>query len=57
MEKDGNHEPLKQQVTARGSMVVKTPKELEHAYIDYENGEMGVPWSEKLTDGRHLRQT
>ena len=53
-------EPLKQRVTARGSMVVETPKELEHAYIDYENGEMGVPWSEKLTDlewRRHLRQT
>ena len=43
-------QPLNQKVTARGSMVVETPQELEQAFDDYERGGMGVPWSESLTD-------
>lgn len=53
-------QPLHQKVTARGSMVVETPQELEQAFDDYERGDMGVPWSENLTDDewrRHLRRT
>ena len=53
-------QPLHQKVTARGSMVVETPQELEQAFDDYERGDMGIPWSESLTDDewrRHLRQT
>ena len=53
-------EPLKNQtVSARGSMVLSTPSELEQAYIDYERGDMGIPWSEQCTDEewrRHLRK-
>jgi len=52
--------PLHQKVTARGSMVVETPQELEQAFDEYERGDMGVPWSESLTDDewrRHLRRT
>ena len=53
-------QPLHQKVTARGSMVVETPQELEQAFDEYERGDMGIPWSESLTDDewrRHLRQT
>lgn len=52
--------PLNQRVTARGSMVVETPAELEDAFRDYEQGKMGVPWSESCTDAewkRHLKNT
>ena len=52
--------PLHQKVTAKGSMVVETPQELEQAFVEYERGELGVPWSESLTDDewrRHLRRT
>ena len=53
-------QPLNQKVTARGSMVVETPDELEQAFVEYEKGDMGVPWSESCTDDewrRHLRRT
>jgi len=53
-------QPLHQKVKARGSMVVETPQELEQAFDEYERGELGVPWSESLTDDewrRHLRRT
>ena len=53
-------QPLHQKVKARGSMVVETPQELEQAFVDYERGDVGVPWSESLTDDewrRHLRRT
>ena len=52
-------EPLNQNVAAKGSMVVETHAELERAFVDYEEGSMGIPWSEGSTDEewrRHLKK-
>ena len=49
-------EPLGQAVTARGSMVMETLEELEQAFVDYAEGSMGIPWSEKSTDAEWRRQ-
>lgn len=43
-------QPLKQQVSARGPMVMDTPEEVDSSFRDYEDGLMGIPWNEKLTD-------
>jgi redox-sensitive bicupin YhaK (pirin superfamily) len=43
-------EPLGQNVVARGSMVAETSEELGKAFTDYENGDMGTPWSERCND-------
>mmetsp|Transcript_17234 Transcript_17234/g.26119 ORF Transcript_17234/g.26119 Transcript_17234/m.26119 type:complete len:417 (-) Transcript_17234:60-1310(-) len=43
-------EPLREPVAAQGSMVMNTPDEINAAYADYQRGNMGLPWSEKLSD-------
>jgi len=43
-------EPLNEPVAAQGSMVMNSPEEINLAYSDYQSGQMGAPWSEKLSD-------
>jgi redox-sensitive bicupin YhaK (pirin superfamily) len=31
-------------------MVMNTQQEIQEAYMDYQKGYMGLPWSEKMTD-------
>mmetsp|Transcript_16093 Transcript_16093/g.31875 ORF Transcript_16093/g.31875 Transcript_16093/m.31875 type:complete len:449 (+) Transcript_16093:211-1557(+) len=42
--------PLNEPIASQGSMVMNTDNEIREAYMDFQNGFMGVPWSEKLTD-------
>lgn len=43
-------QPLREPVAAQGSMVMNSAYEIETAYADYQRGNMGFPWSEKLSD-------
>lgn len=43
-------EPLREPVSAQGSMVMNTPDQINNAYSDYQQGLMGLPWDHKLTD-------
>jgi redox-sensitive bicupin YhaK (pirin superfamily) len=52
-------QPLREPVAAQGSMVMNYPDEINVAYQDYQMGEMGRPWSEKLSDSEwaeHVKQ-
>ncbi|KAL7466342.1 hypothetical protein ACHAXS_006641 [Conticribra weissflogii] len=42
--------PLNEPIASQGSMVMNTDNEIREAYMDFQSGFMGVPWSEKLTD-------
>jgi hypothetical protein len=37
-------------IASQGSMVMNTQQEIQEAYMDFQRGFMGLPWSEKLTD-------
>jgi len=43
-------EPLQEPIASQGSMVMNTQPEIQQAYLDYQLGKMGMPWSEKLSD-------
>jgi redox-sensitive bicupin YhaK (pirin superfamily) len=43
-------EPLKEPVSAQGSMVMNSPTEISQAYADYQRGHMGAPWDHKISD-------
>jgi len=43
-------EPLREPIASQGSMVMNTQPEIQQAYLDYQLGKMGLPWSEKLSD-------
>lgn len=43
-------EPLREPIASQGSMVMNTQPEIQQAYLDYQLGKMGIPWSEKLSD-------
>lgn len=43
-------EPLREPIASQGSMVMNSPAEIQQAYLDYQLGKMGMPWSEKLSD-------
>ena len=43
-------ERLNEPIASQGSMVMNTQSEIQQAYLDYQLGKMGMPWSEKLTD-------
>lgn len=43
-------EPLREPIATQGSMVMNTPQEVQRAYMDYQRGNMGMPWDHKLTD-------
>ena len=50
--------PLHQRSVAKGCMVTDSHEDLERAFVDYEQGHLGVPWSETCTDDEwreHLR--
>jgi len=47
-------EPLREPVSAQGSMVMNSPAEISIAYADYQQGKMGLPWSEELSDDEWL---
>ena len=42
--------PLNEPVVAQGSVVMNTQQELQQAYVDYQQGAMGVPWDAGLTN-------
>jgi len=42
--------PIREPVASQGSMVMNTEGEIQKAYMDFQRGFMGSPWSEKLTD-------
>lgn len=51
--------PINEPCVAQGSMVLTTNEEVNRAYADYQAGEFGRPWSEKLSDQEwleHVRQ-
>ena len=51
--------PLDQKSVAKGCMVTDSHEDLERAFVDYEKGRLGVPWSETCTDDEwreHLKQ-
>lgn len=41
--------PLREPVSAQGSMVMNYPDEINEAYRDYQLGHFGSPWSHKLS--------
>lgn len=41
---------IREPCVAQGSMVMNTNNEIQKAYIDYENGKFGIPWSNTLDD-------
>ena len=43
-------EPLREPIASQGSMVMNTQSEIQQAYLDYQMGKMGLPWSEKMSD-------
>lgn len=43
-------EPLREPLASQGSMVMNSESEIQQAYMDFQRGFMGVPWSESLTD-------
>ena len=43
-------EPLREPLVSQGSMVMNTQTEIQQAYLDYQLGKMGKPWSETLSD-------
>ena len=43
-------QPLREPVSAQGSMVMNTPDQINTAYADYQRGAMGLPWDHKLSD-------
>ncbi len=43
-------EPLREPIASQGSMVMNTQPEIQQAYLDYQLGKMGRPWSEQLSD-------
>ena len=50
-------QPLGEPVAAQGSMVMNFPQEINQAYLDYQYGNMGQPWSHELANDewkRHL---
>ena len=52
-------EPLREPISTQGSMVMNTPQEVQMAYMDYQRGNMGLPWDHKLTDDEwkeHVRR-
>ncbi|GAB5359877.1 hypothetical protein AAMO2058_000580000 [Amorphochlora amoebiformis] len=51
-------EPINEPIATKGSMVMNTDYEILKAYQDYEYGEFGYPWDEKLHDdewAQHVR--
>lgn len=42
--------PINERVVASGSMVMNTQDEIDRANADYQNGWMGSPWNQELTD-------
>ena len=48
-------EPLREPIASQGSMVMNTNAEIQQAYVDYQLGKMGLPWSEKLSDDEWLQ--
>eukprot|EP00804_Cyclotella_cryptica_P017928 CCRYP_001286-RE/>CCRYP_001286-RE protein AED:0.38 eAED:0.38 QI:104/1/1/1/0.33/0.25/4/405/468 len=47
-------EPLREPIASKGSMVMNTEREIQEAYLDYQRGFMGVPWSEKFSDSEWI---
>lgn len=43
-------QPLKEPVSAQGSMVMNYPDEINSAYSDYQSLKMGAPWDHKIND-------
>jgi hypothetical protein len=52
-------EPIREPCVAQGSMVMNTNEEINRAYQEYQSGNFGQPWSEKLSDAEwkdHVRK-
>ncbi|KAL3758827.1 hypothetical protein ACHAWU_007944 [Discostella pseudostelligera] len=52
-------EPIREPISTQGSMVMNTPQEVQRAYMDYQRGNMGMPWDHKLSDDEwreHVKQ-
>ncbi len=43
-------EPIREPISTQGSMVMNTPQEVQRAYMDYQRGNMGMPWDHELND-------